>query len=249
IVQFLALQRASAEALEGTRADVFVHGLIERLGLRRHHLFTARPDVVERLLNLARLGELAGEFSRRSAGAGAREFARYAAVLAEAGIGEEEALAPPSAGPAAVVIAPVEAVAGLEFDHVFVTGLHAGAEAPSARARRLAHVAMTRAARGLVLSYAAASPRGAERAPSPLAEEARAALSAEWEERDEEPFGPAEALHSRFRERRDELLSGIARLGTRLRELRFDTDLDVAHGVVRYLELVKLAALMARRDA
>ena len=71
------------------------------------------------------------------------------------------------------------------------------------------------------------------------------ALGAEWESRDEELFGPAEALHSIFRERRDELLAGVARLGSRLGELRFDTDLDVAHGVVRYLELVKLAALHA----
>ena len=66
-------------------------------------------------------------------------------------------------------------------------------------------------------------------------------------DREEELFGPAEALQSIFRERRDELLASVARLGTRLGELRFDTDLDVAHGVVRYLELVKLAALMQRR--
>ena len=31
-------------------------------------------------------------------------------------------------------------------------------------------------------------------------------------------------------------------------ELRFDTDLDVSHAVVRYLELLKLAALMERPD-
>jgi DNA helicase-2/ATP-dependent DNA helicase PcrA len=107
---------------------------------------------------------------------------------------------------------------------------------------------MTRAARGLVLSYAATSARGAARAPSPLAEDARRALGARWERRAEELFGPAETLHSIFRERRDELLAGVARLGTRLEELRLDTDVDVAHGVVRYLELVKLAALMQRRE-
>ncbi len=36
------------------------------------------------------------------------------------------------------------------------------------------------------------------------------------------------------------------RAGGRLGELRFDTDLDVSHAVVRYLELLKLAALIAR---
>jgi DNA helicase-2/ATP-dependent DNA helicase PcrA len=36
------------------------------------------------------------------------------------------------------------------------------------------------------------------------------------------------------------------RAGGRLGELRFDTDLDVSHAVVRYLELLKLAALLAR---
>jgi DNA helicase-2/ATP-dependent DNA helicase PcrA len=45
--------------------------------------------------------------------------------------------------------------------------------------------------------------------------------------REEELFGPAEALHSLFRERRDELLDSVARVGARLGELRFDTDLDV----------------------
>ena len=38
------------------------------------------------------------------------------------------------------------------------------------------------------------------------------------------------------------------RAGGRLGELRFDTDLDVAHAVVRYLELLKLAALIARPE-
>jgi DNA helicase-2/ATP-dependent DNA helicase PcrA len=38
------------------------------------------------------------------------------------------------------------------------------------------------------------------------------------------------------------------RAGGRLGELRFDTDLDVSHAVVRYLELLKLAALIARLD-
>ncbi|HEY7966507.1 MAG TPA: ATP-dependent DNA helicase [Solirubrobacteraceae bacterium] len=274
IGRFLETQRTAAQAFENTRADLFVHHLIERLGLRRQQLFTARADVVERLLNLAKVGDLAAAYERRSPGAGAREFARHIAVLADAGLGEKEALLPGRAG--LVTVMGLESAGGLSFDHVFALGLHAARggggvlagrwatqepvpdelaasdlheQTAQERARRLLYVAMTRARRGLVLAYAARSPRGARRAPSPAIEEARAALNAQWESRDEELFGPAEALHSIFRERRDELLASIARLGGRLGELRFDTDLDIAHGVVRYAELVKLAALLQRRDS
>ena len=72
--------------------------------------------------------------------------------------------------------------------------------------RRLLHVAMTRARERLVLAYPARTERGAAQPPSPFAEEARAAVGGEWEEREEELFGPAETLHSTFRLLRDELL-------------------------------------------
>jgi DNA helicase-2/ATP-dependent DNA helicase PcrA len=115
-----------------------------------------------------------------------------------------------------------------------------------AHMRRLLHVAMTRAQDGLVLAYAASSDRGARQPPSPFAEEARAALGAGWEDREEVLFGPDEALHATYASMRDELLSSVSRVGTRLGELRLDTDLDVTHGVTRYLELVKLAAILER---
>ena len=60
----------------------------------------------------------------------------------------------------------------------------------------------------------------------------------------EELFGPDETLHATFTTLRDELLRSIPRTAGRLGELRLDTDLDVAHGAVRYLELVKVAALI-----
>ena len=41
----------------------------------------------------------------------------------------------------------------------------------------------------------------------------------------------------------------MARIAGRLGELRLDTDLDVSHGIVRYLELIKLAALAERAPA
>jgi DNA helicase II / ATP-dependent DNA helicase PcrA len=65
---------------------------------------------------------------------------------------------------------------------------------------------------------------------------------------EEELFGPGEALQATYRLLRDELLDGTMRAGGRLAELRLDTDLDVAHAVVRYVELLKLAALIARPD-
>src|SRR5262249_42666763 len=78
------------------------------------------------------------------------------------------------------------------------------------------------------------------------AEEAREAVGGEWEEREEELFGPAETLQSTFRILRDELLTTVSQVGGRLGELRFDTDLDVSHAVVRYLEVLKLASLLER---
>ncbi|MHB8241030.1 MAG: RecB family exonuclease [Solirubrobacteraceae bacterium] len=47
---------------------------------------------------------------------------------------------------------------------------------------------------------------------------------------------------------REEVLGSVARIGGRLGELRLDTDLDISHGVVRYLELLKLSALLQRPD-
>jgi CRISPR/Cas system-associated exonuclease Cas4 (RecB family) len=47
---------------------------------------------------------------------------------------------------------------------------------------------------------------------------------------------------------REEVLASVARIGGRLGELRLDTDLDISHGVVRYLELLKLAALIQRPE-
>jgi CRISPR/Cas system-associated exonuclease Cas4 (RecB family) len=48
---------------------------------------------------------------------------------------------------------------------------------------------------------------------------------------------------------REEVLDGVARIGGRLGELRLDTDLDISHGVVRYLELLKVSALLQRPEA
>ncbi len=252
ILAFLKLHRQSAAGLDTARPDLFVHRLVARLGLRRQQLFAATADVVERLQHLAHLGELAAEHVQRSPQATPREFARSIAAAAEAGVGEEDD-ATPARG---VAVLEMRAARGREFDHVFVLGLDAvreaggrrrahdplpfeRADAGTATAQRLLGVAMTRARRGLVVAHAGASA-------APGAEAARVALGAEWEARDEELFGPDETLHATFSALRDALLEDVARVGGRLGELRFDTDLDVSHAVVRYLELVKLAALLER---
>ncbi|QEC46608.1 ATP-dependent helicase [Baekduia soli] len=273
VLAFLKLHRQAAAALDTTRPDLFVHRLIERLGLRRQQVFAAQADVVERLVSLARVGELAASYARRAPQATPREFARWLAAVAEAG-GMHDAEDEDEGQPRddAVAVLPLHAAKGLEFDHVFVCGLQAS-RMPGARRqliepipaellgdagegdsreehlaemRRVLHVAMTRAREGLVLAYAVASERGSPQHPSPFAEEARAALGAEWEDVEEQLFGPDEALHATIGQLRDELLADVQQIGTRLGELRLDTDLDVAHGVTRYLELLKLSALLAR---
>ncbi len=270
ITHFLRLHKAAAAAIDSTRPDLYVHRLVERLGLRRQLLFAASTEVVERLQNLAKFAQLAADYVRRAPQATARDFARSIAAVADAGLREEEAAA--GERPHGVRVMSMHAAKGLEFDHVYVLGLMAArmpgprrrslepipdalikeAVPPDSKAthaaemRRLLHVAMTRARRRLVLAFPERSERGALQQPSPFAEEARAAVSGEWEEKREELFGPAETLQSTFRILRDELLTTVAQVGGRLGELRFDTDLDVSHAVVRYLELLKLAALMER---
>jgi DNA helicase II / ATP-dependent DNA helicase PcrA len=265
---FLKLYRAGATAIDTTRPDLYVHRLIDRLGLRRQQLFAAHADVVERLRALARLGELAAAFVRRSPQATPREFARSIAAVADYGLREQEE--PELSSPRDVQVVTLQAAGALEAEHVYVVGLHAGlappepeaipdallheslpADTEEGRRRALAqtvYVAITRARSRVVLSYPSETDRGAVLLASPLVEGARQALAAQWEERQEELFGPAETLHSTYRMLRDELLESTLRVGGRLGELRFDTDLDVSHAVVRYLELLKLAALIARPE-
>jgi len=72
--------------------------------------------------------------------------------------------------------------------------------------------------------------------------------NAHIEERDPIEEEPVDELHATFQLLREEVLEGVARIGGRLGELRLDTDLDISHGVVRYLELLKLSALLQRPE-
>ena len=269
---FLRLYRSACSAFDDRRPDAFVLRLIERIGLRRQQVFATQADTVERLRNIAKLSELATAYVRREPNATPRDFTRYLAAVAESGLSEEEAPAPVAVP--AVRVMTIHAAKGLEFDHVFVLGLSAGRmpgpvrpkrpdDVPDellkeslpeagrrvrqeAELRRLLHVAMTRARKGLVLAWPASVVPGATPRPSPFYEQARAALGAEEEVMEEELFGPAEGLHSTFRLMRDELLDTVPRVGGRLGEMRLDTYLDVAQAVARYLELIKVAALIER---
>jgi DNA helicase-2/ATP-dependent DNA helicase PcrA len=270
IRMFLKLYRSGAAAIDTTRPDLYVHRLIDRLGLRRQQLFAAQADVVERLRALAMFGELASAYVRRKALATPREFARSIAAVADFGLREQEE--PIVHGAGAVQVIGLDGAGGLEVSHAFVLGVHTGVavsaaepvpdallpdaavvplddEAGSARGLRQAlYVGVTRARERVVFCYPAFGDRGDEMAPAPSVEAARVALGLDWEDKEEELFGPAETLHSTYRLLRDELLEGTMRTAGRLGELRFDTDLDISHAVVRYLELLKVAALIARPD-
>jgi DNA helicase-2/ATP-dependent DNA helicase PcrA len=268
IQAFLRLYRGAAAALEEMRADVFVRRLIERIGLRRHQLFAASPETAYRLVNLSRLGEVAAAWTRREPRASTRDFVRYLTAVAEAGeLGDDPLAGPPPAG---VLLAAPEQVKGLEFDHVYVLELRRGAFAgrpardawipdellaedvaaadetlSAAHAARLAYVAMTRARRALVLGWPEETDRGSAQ-PSPLYERARSAVGGEEEIHEEELFGPAEGLHATYRMVQDEVLEASWRAGGALSEMRLDTAGDVDRAVARFLELVKLAALVQR---
>ena len=267
IRNFLKLYRAASAQIDTMRPDLYVHRLIERLGLRRQQLFAAQTDVVERLRALARFGELASAHVSRMPQGTAREFAFSIAAVAENGLREQEE--PDLGGAVPVQVLELSAVGGLEVDHVFLVGLHGGLErelraepvpdallrerlpADDEQARRLwmrqrLYVAASRARKRAIFCYPATiGERGRKAVVDEAVETARSALQGEWLDCAEELFGPDEALQSTYRLLRDELLEGTLRAGGRLGELRFDTDLDVSHAVVRYLELLKVAALLA----
>jgi DNA helicase-2/ATP-dependent DNA helicase PcrA len=269
----LALYRGAASAFEHHRPDRFVLRLIERIGVRRQQVFATRGETVERLRTIARLPELASDYVRREPGATGRDFTRYLRAVADSGLREDGDAASPRAVPS-VAIVGMEGARELEVEHAFAIGLSADrvpgresaieeipdellvermppAAGHEAAMRRLLHVALTRAGEGLVLAWAERGGEdGVARAePSLLYEEARASAGVEEEGVAEELFGPAEGLHAAFAAMRDELLEVVAHAGGRLGELRLDTGSDVTHAVSRYLELVKVAALIDRSEA
>ena len=96
---------------------------------------------------------------------------------------------------------------------------------------------------------AAAEPDADATAPSDAPQEQQPAPGgAQSEALPTTPAAPAALLEDTLQMLREEVLGSVTRIGGRLGELRLDTDLDISHGVVRYLELLKLSALMQRPD-
>ena len=265
---FLKLYRAGMAAIDTSRPDLYVHRLIERLGLRRQQLFAAQADVVERLRALAAVRGAGGRLRPAvAAGDGAGVRASITAVADSACASRRSPTSAAAGGVQVLTLRGRRRAGGRPRVRV---GLHAGLAARRRRADpgRAAGRGSCRAddadgggprcARRCTWRSAGrtggwSSPiRGpttaGRRWPRCRPGASPAALGAVWIDREEELFGPAEALHSTYRLLRDELMEGTIRAGGRLGELRFDTDLDVSHAVVRYLELLKLAALIARPE-
>ncbi len=246
IVAFLKLQAQAAAALDELRPDRFVHRLIDRLGLRRQQLFAAQADVVDGLRCLSRFEALAGRFAERSPQASGREFAEYVVAVAEAGLREgAEAAGGEQLAAGKVAVVEIGLARGLSFDHVFVASMERQRRVDD-ELRKLSYLAITRASQSVTLSYSEHRERGELQPPSQLAEAALAAAGSQWEQRSEELFGPDEALQGAFNELRDELLGDLPRVAGTFADLRLDNDLDLTLGVVRYLELAKLAAVIGR---
>jgi DNA helicase II / ATP-dependent DNA helicase PcrA len=91
------------------------------------------------------------------------------------------------------------------------------------------------------------TPRALARHLAAIVPEARGESQAERRPLTAAPVPAAsEHLEATLQLMREEVLESVGRIGGRLGELRLDTELDISHGIVRYLELLKLAALIQR---
>ncbi len=136
-------------------SELISYVLIES-GIERE-LASGHDDDHERLLNIKELGSLASRYDRMPMGEGLEAFLETAALASE-----QDSLA---RDVDSVKLMTIHAAKGLEFEHVFITGLEEGlfpdersAErgTPEEREeeRRLFYVAITRAKKQVHLSYA-----------------------------------------------------------------------------------------------
>jgi DNA helicase-2/ATP-dependent DNA helicase PcrA len=126
---------------------------------------------------------------------------------------------------------------------------HLAAVAPEARWRNRGFDRSPRALEEPALAARAPAQGGHGGGDMKPADRHEATVEAEIEPREQPSAGyePAEdQLEVTLQLMREEVLESVARIAGRLGELRLDTELDVSHGVVRYLELLKLAALLQR---
>jgi RecB family exonuclease len=116
---------------------------------------------------------------------------------------------------------------------------------PNAGSRDLARHLAT------VVPVAPAEGAAQDRSPTPPGEQGEVDDTLSEDDHANSPIEdrqPAGRLADTLQLLREEVLDGVTRIGGRLGELRLDTDLDISHGVVRYLELLKLSAVLQRPD-
>jgi CRISPR/Cas system-associated exonuclease Cas4 (RecB family) len=127
-------------------------------------------------------------------------------------------------------------------------------ERPSAGVRELSRHLATVVPNPVELIDARVQAPAAERSPAPagdpatVGEQVGEGNHAYADLQDQQLSEPASRVADTLRLLRQEVLDGVTRIGGRLSELRLDTDLDISHGVARYLELVKLSAVLQRAD-
>ncbi|HQU07750.1 MAG: hypothetical protein B7X04_02640 [Parcubacteria group bacterium 21-54-25] len=154
---FEAIVAALAEAAESATPSTFVRLVIDKSGLE-HAFAGGGEDDHERLENVHELATLA---TRYDAVAGHEGIAAFLADAALASDQDELDRTPDARG---VTLMTVHAAKGLEFDTVFVTGMEEGLfphegmgddeNRDEEEERRLFYVAVTRAKRQLVLTFA-----------------------------------------------------------------------------------------------
>jgi DNA helicase-2/ATP-dependent DNA helicase PcrA len=263
IHRFLQLHSEAAIALAEMPPQRFLDQLLDRLGTAGEGPLIASAQAAQRSASLAWLQAQARAFCRRCPWADGRELVGHLLGAAGAGEGEQllqaseagEAIEPhelPRAqqGEGLVQLMRIDSSLRGDVLHAYLLGLSAGeSQGPSAL---LADAALGRLAelgcRRVVLSYAVLDEGEGESAPEPAIEQMREAIGAQWEQMTAAPVDPDQTIEAALRAMRQELLDGVASIGGRLRELRLDTDIDVSHGIVRYLELVKLASLLERPE-
>ena len=253
IRRFLALHDDAAAAMRESSPGRFLGHLLESIGLSRGNPLSAEADLADRAASGAWLQEIAADFERRTPWAPARELAREL-VSSEAGQAGLQAprRASRAADAGAVELAALRPRCREDVEHVYLVGLHAGALGDADAAGELGREAVGELVAGgnreVVISYPLQVGEDLRCRPAASAERVREELHAEWREPRQQPANTEELIEAALRTMRQELLDGVASIGGRLGELRLDTDVDVSHGVVRYLELVKLAALLERPD-
>ncbi len=255
--RFLELHSEAAIALAEMAPQRFLDQLLDRLGAVRGGPLSASSTLAQRGASLAWLQAQARAFCRRYPWADGREMVLRLLAVAESGeervateadrpTGGNGAAGVQDHGEGLVQLMRLDAPPRGEIDHAYLVGLCAS-QGPAALAADTALGALAElGCRSVVLSYAVGGESQQAAVPDPAVERMRGAIGAPWQEMAAAPADPDQAIEAALRAMRQELLDGVASIGGRLRELRLDTEIDVSHGVVRYLELVKLAALLER---